>query len=156
HAEGSSDLRFVDGHENGTAHLAVDRLRKMAFAADVLDQDHFARADDAALAVAGGDAHAAIEIDDVLAARRPMPVEIVVAAGLAKDDAVRRQASRELAAAALFDPFHLDVAKMSFALGIDVEIVDPHGFASRRAISPGARRGLAPLCPGRARDRRSL
>src|SRR5438552_3935904 len=98
----------------------------MTLAAGVLDQDHFAGADDAALAVAGRDLHAAVEVDDVLAARGWMPVEIVIPGGLAEDDAGGRQPRRVLAELPFLDPLHLDVAKMRFALCIDVEIVNAH------------------------------
>jgi hypothetical protein len=49
--------------------FAGDGFRQMALAAGVLDQEHLAGADDAALAVAGRDLHAAVEVDDILAAR---------------------------------------------------------------------------------------
>ena len=98
----------------------------MALAAGVLDQEHLAGADDAALAVAGGDLHAAVEVDDVLAARGRVPVEVVVAGGLAEDDAGGRQPLGVLAELPLLDPLHLDVAKMRLAFGIDVEIVNAH------------------------------
>ena len=73
--QGARHGRLLDRHEDRMAHLAFDGLRQMALAAGVLDQDHLAGADDAALAVARGDLHAAVEVDDVLPARRGVPVE---------------------------------------------------------------------------------
>src|SRR2546429_8745144 len=58
----------------------------MAPAPRVLDEDHFAGADPAHLAVARGDLHARVEIDDVLPPRGRMPVEAVVGRHLAEDD----------------------------------------------------------------------
>src|SRR5262249_52613626 len=66
----------------------------------------------------------------VLASRRRMPIEIVVAGGFPKDQAGRRQPCRELAEVPLFDPLNLDVAKMRFTMGVDEKIVNVH------AISP--------------------
>src|SRR4030088_3300770 len=43
-----------------------------------------------------------------------------------KDDPGRRQALRQFAAAPFLGPFDLDVAEMRLALGVGVEIVDPH------------------------------
>ena len=85
---------LFDRHENRMPHLAADRLRQMALAADVLDEDDLAGADLPSLAVAGGDLHAAVQIDDVLAARRRMPGQIVIPRRLAENDAGGRQAAR--------------------------------------------------------------
>src|SRR4051812_7203377 len=98
----------------------------MALAGRVFDQDDFARADDPRLAVARGDLHAGIEVDDVLPARRRMPVEVVIRLHLAKNDAGRGQPLRQLAARAFLDPFDLDVAEMRLALGVGIEVVDTH------------------------------
>ena len=49
-------------------------------------------------AVAGGDLHAGVEVDDVLAARRRVPVEVVIRLDLAEDDPGRWQALRQLPA----------------------------------------------------------
>src|SRR5262245_27079207 len=73
----SSDRPLVDGDEDAVADLAVDGLREVALAADVLHQEHLAGADDAALAVAGRDLHAGVEIDDVLAPGRGVPVQVI-------------------------------------------------------------------------------
>src|SRR5215472_10224209 len=98
----------------------------MPLAGDVLHQQHLAGTDHPLLPVARRDLDAAVEVDDVLPARRRMPIEVVVAAGLTKDDARRGHAPRQLAAGALLDPLDLDIAKMRLALGVDVEIVDAH------------------------------
>src|SRR5438105_94112 len=112
------------------AKLAFDRLRQMALAGRVLDQDDFAGADHAAFAVACRDLHAAVEIDDILPARRRVPVEIIVSGSLAKDDAGRRQPLRELAAAPFLDPRDLDVAEVGLAARVDVQIVNAHGLVA--------------------------
>src|SRR4029077_3511730 len=123
---------LFDGYEDAVAELAADRLRQMPLAGGVLDQDHLAGADDPRFAVARGDLDPGIEVDDVLPARRRVPVEVVGRLDLAEDDAGRRQPLRQFAAAALLDPFDLDVAEMRLAVRIGVKIVDPH-----RAISSG-------------------
>src|SRR5690242_13555058 len=78
---------LLDGHEDRMAHLAADRLGEMALAVRVLDQEHLARADDALLAVGRRDLDGAVEVDDVLPARRGMPGIVVGAGGFAEDDA---------------------------------------------------------------------
>jgi hypothetical protein len=98
----------------------------MPFAGRVLDEDDFARADHPRLAVARGDLHPGVEVNDVLPARRRVPVEIVIGLHLAEDNAGGGQPLRQLAGAALFDPLDVDVAEMRLALGIGVKIVDPH------------------------------
>jgi len=98
----------------------------MALAANVLHQQHLAGADRSLLAVARRDLDAAVEVDDVLPARRRMPIEVVVAARLAKDDAGCRQAPRQLACAILFDPLDFNVPEMRLALVVDVDVVDAH------------------------------
>src|SRR5712691_6364996 len=103
----------------------------MSLAGDVLDQDDFAGPDDPRLAVAGGDLDAGVEVDDVLPARRRVPVEVVGRLHLAEDDAGRRQPLRQLAAAALLDPLDLDVAEMRLAIGVGIKIMDPHRAISR-------------------------
>src|SRR5581483_8040176 len=87
----------IDGHEDRAAHLAADRLREVPLARDVLDEKHLAGVDDPLLAVARRDLNRAVQVDDVLAARRGVPVEIVVARGLAEDDAGGGEALGELA-----------------------------------------------------------
>src|SRR3954451_12727909 len=114
-------------HEDAVPDLALDCLRQMALAGRVLDQDHLAGADNSRLAVARGDLHAGVEIDDVLPARRRVPVQIIVRLHLAEDDAGRRQPLRQFAGPAFLGPFDLDVAEMRLALGVGVEIVDAHG-----------------------------
>ena len=66
------------------------------------------------------DADAAVEVDDVLPARRGMPFVVVAAGRLAEDDAGRREGVRGLAAPALVLPFDLDVAEMRLALVVDI------------------------------------
>jgi hypothetical protein len=66
--------------------LTLDVLRQVALAGGVFDQDHLTDADYPALAVAGGYLHPGIEIDDVLPARRGMPIDVVFGLGFAEDD----------------------------------------------------------------------
>jgi hypothetical protein len=49
-------------------HFSGDCSSDVTFAVQVLQQQHFARADDAAFTVAGRDLHRSIKIDDELAA----------------------------------------------------------------------------------------
>src|SRR6202048_4753404 len=119
-------LPLLDGYEDTVADLVVDRLGKVTLASRVLDQDHLAGGDLAALAVAGGDLHAGVEIDDVLPPGCRMPVEIVGRRGLAEDDAGRRQAFGELARGRLLDPLDLDIAEMGLTARVGVEVVYPH------------------------------
>jgi hypothetical protein len=66
---------------------------------------------------------------------------LVLGLGLAEDDAGRRQALRQFAAAALFDPFDLDVAEVRLAIGVGVEVVDAH------TVPPDECRGGLRRCP---------
>jgi hypothetical protein len=110
----------------------------MALAGDVLDEDHLAGADHPRLAVARGDLHAGVEVDDVLPARRVVPVEIVARLHLAEDDAGRGQALRHLAGRPFLDPFDLDVAEMRLAAGVGVEIVHAHRVLPYQAADDAA------------------
>src|ERR1700722_467718 len=118
--------RSVDRHEDRMAHLAADRLGQMALAAHVLDKDHFAGADLPRLTVARGDLHATVQVDDVLPARRRMPTQVILATGLAENDARGRQALRQLAAVAFLDPLDFDIAPMGFAGVVNVNVMDSH------------------------------
>src|SRR4051794_30145838 len=60
----------VDRHEDRVPHLATDRLRQVALAAYVLDQDYLAGADLPHFLIARRNPHAGIEVDDVLPSRR--------------------------------------------------------------------------------------
>src|SRR5881392_732191 len=109
----------------------------MALAPRVLDEDHFAGADPAHLAVARGDLHARVEIDDVLPLRSRMPVEVVLGLDLAEDDAGGGKARRQPTGASRFREGDLHVLEVRLALGVDVEPVDLHGTPSRGIRSGG-------------------
>ena len=64
---------LLDRDEERVADLALDVIGQVTLAGRVLDQDHLANADQPALAVARGDLHPGIEVDDVLPARRRVP-----------------------------------------------------------------------------------
>src|SRR5215467_4235384 len=98
----------------------------MPLARRVLNQEHFPGTDHTPLAVARRDFHGALQIDDVLAPWRGMPVEVVVAGSLAKDDARGWQPCRILAEIPLLGPCHIDVTEVGFSLGIGIEIVNAH------------------------------
>src|SRR5919108_3268787 len=119
-------LLVVERDEDAVPQPPVERLGQMTLARGVLDQDDLARADLARLAVARGDLHAGVEVDDVLASRSWMPVQIVVGLYLAEDDAGRGNPPGRLARAPALGELDLDVAEVRLALGVDVEIVDPH------------------------------
>src|SRR5580658_1526460 len=104
--------------------LVLDVVGEVAFAGRVLDRDDLAGRDKATFAVARGQLYPGVEIDDVLAARRRVPAEIVLGLGLAKDDAGRRQFLRQFAAAPLLGPIDLDVAEMRLTTGVGVEVMD--------------------------------
>src|SRR6185295_10781777 len=116
----------LDGHKDAVAELAVHRLRQMPLAPRVLDENDLARADAPLLAVARGDVHTRVEIDDVLPPRRGMPVEVVVGLHLAEDDAVGGEPRRQLPRARGLGVLDLDVSPVRLALVVRVEIVDLH------------------------------
>ena len=143
-------LPLFDSYEDAVPDLAVDGLGEVPLAGRVLDQNHLTGTDLAALAVTGGDLHAGVEVDNVLPARSGMPVEVVVRLDLAEDDAGSRQTFRELALARLLDPFDLDVPEMRLAIGIGIEVVNPHRRLSLAIdfgthTSGGAKLGASPL-----------
>src|SRR5262245_26785480 len=72
---------LLDRNEQGMPQRPVDSLRQVPLAADVLDQDDLSRPNDPGLSIACRDLHAAVEVDNVLAARGRVPVHIVVALG---------------------------------------------------------------------------
>src|SRR5258708_1397403 len=140
---------LLDRDEDRVADLALDMIGEMALAGGVLNQDHVAGGDKGVLAIGGGDLYAGVEVEDVLPARRRVPVDIMLGLGLAKDHPGGRQFLRQFAAAALFDPFDLDVAEMRLAVGISIEIVDLH------RVSPlDWRRFIPPLVPSAIPRRR--
>src|SRR6185312_11603799 len=110
------------------AHLPPNRLRQMTLAAHVLNQDYLAGADLPCLPVTRGDLHTAVEIDDILAAWRGVPGQIIVARGFAEDDASGGKPGRQLAAIPLLDPFDLDIAPVAFAGIIDIDIMNAHCY----------------------------
>ena len=116
------DARLLERDEDAVPQLAVDRLRQMSLAVRVLDQDDFAGADAPRLAVAGGDLNARVEVDDVLPARRRMPVEIVVGLDLAEDDPGGREPLREPAGAGRLGVLDLDVPEVRFAVLVRVQV----------------------------------
>src|SRR6516225_8263201 len=84
--------RLLDRDEYRMPDLAFDMLRQVALPGRILDQDYLTRPDDPAFAVAGGYFDAGVEVDDVLAARCRVPVDVVLGLGLAKNDTGGRQA----------------------------------------------------------------
>src|SRR5580692_8381905 len=107
---------LFDGHEDRMPHLVVDGFRQMAAAGGVFHEDDFTGTDDAGFAVAGGQFHAGIEVDDVLPAWRGMPGAIMFGLGLAEDDAGGRQTGGGFPLRPLLGPVDLDVAPVRFAL----------------------------------------
>src|SRR6516225_7656823 len=117
---------LVYGYEDAIADLVVDRLGEVSLAGRVFDQQYLAGAALAALAVARGDLHARVEIDDVLTSGGGVPVEIIGRRNFAEDDAGCRQAFGKLAAARLLDPLDLDVPEVRLPARVSVEVVYPH------------------------------
>src|SRR5712671_6619228 len=83
-------------------------------------------ADLVGFAVARGDFHTGVEVNDVLPPRCRVPVEVVSRRDFAENDAGRRQALRKLSPAGFLGPFDLDVPEMRLAARIGVEVVYPH------------------------------
>src|SRR5438128_5377259 len=101
----------------------------------VLDEDHFAGADPARLAVARGELHARVEVDDVLPPRGRMPVEVVLGLDLAEDDPGGGKAGRQPPGAGRFGEGNLHVLEVRLAARVDVEPVDLHGTPSRASAA---------------------
>src|SRR4029077_18456569 len=115
-----------------------------SLAVRVLDQDDFAGADAPRLAVAGGDLDARVEVDDVLPARRGMPVEIVVGLHFTEDDPGGREPLREPAGAGRLRVLDLDVPEVRFAVLVHVQVVDLHVGSSSVTDYGRASAGGAP------------
>src|SRR5207245_5974357 len=84
---GTRPRRSLQRDEDAVAQLGLDGFGEMALAVRVLDQKDLTGADPARLAVARGDLNARVEVDDVLAPWRGVPVEIVVGLDLPENDA---------------------------------------------------------------------
>src|SRR5712691_1671817 len=125
---------LVDRNEDAVAELPVDGFREVALACGVLDQNDLAGADDPALAIARRDLDSRIEVDDVLAAGRRMPVEIIGGRHLAEDDPGGGQALGQLPRARLFGPLDGDIPEVRLPARVGVEIVNAHGRSSSRAL----------------------
>src|SRR3989441_4236983 len=117
----------VHGDEDAVARLAVERLGAMPLAPRVLDEEHFAGADAARLAVTRGDLYARVEIDDVLPPRGRMPVEVVVGRHLAEDDSRGGEARRQPARAGRFRGGGFHVLEGRLAVLVGGEPVGLHG-----------------------------
>src|SRR5437773_2059814 len=142
--------------EDAVANLAVDRLREVALAGRVLDQDHLAGADASRLAVARGDLDARVEVDDVLASRRGVPVEVVVGLHLAEDDPVGREPLGQPAGPRRLRVLALHVLLVGLAVLVRVKPMDLH-----RSLLPqggpiivrpgrGGKNGYTPADDGKA------
>src|SRR6266542_6725547 len=136
-------LPSLQRDEDAMAQRPVDGLGQMPLAPGVLDEDHLPGADAARLAVARGELDARVEIDDVLAPRGGMPVEVVVGRHFAEDDPRGQKARRQPPGAGRLRELHLQVLEMRLALLVRVEPVDLHGTAS--CASYPVPRGGAPL-----------
>lgn len=55
-----------------------DNLRQMPLARSALDQDNLANTNDPAFTITSNDLHFSVKVDDILLARRWMPVEVIV------------------------------------------------------------------------------
>src|ERR1044071_4288669 len=77
--------RLFDRNKDGVPDLVFDVIGEVALTGRVLDKDYVAGRDEPAFAVARGDLHPGVEIDDVLPPRRRVPIDIVLGLGLAKD-----------------------------------------------------------------------
>src|SRR5215813_344673 len=119
----------VDGNEDAVPRRLVDSLGEMALAPGVLHEH--ARLHPAHLAVAGGELHARVQVDDVLAPRCGMPVEVVLAGHLAEDDASGGLAGRYAPGGRGRLELDLDVLEVRLALRVGVEPDDLHRAPSR-------------------------
>ena len=81
----------------------IDRGREMSLAVGVFYEKTFACFDDADCAVTSCDLPGRIEVNDILAARRGMPIQVVFANGTTKN---------YLAVASIFRPFDFNISKM--------------------------------------------
>src|SRR5262245_26968089 len=117
---------LLERDEDAVAQLAVERLRQVALAVGIFDEQDFAGADAPRLAVARRDLYARVEVDDVLAPRRRMPVEIVVGLDLAEDDAGRGHPLREPAGPGRLGILDLDVLEVRLAVLVRIEPMDLH------------------------------
>src|SRR5256712_9819919 len=98
----------------------------MALAVRVLEEEDLAGCDPARRAVARGDLNARVEVDDVLAPWRGVPVEIVIGLDLAEDDAGGGDPLREASGPGRLRVLDLDVLEMRLAVLVRVEPVDLH------------------------------
>src|SRR5713101_6835934 len=98
----------------------------MPFAGRVLDQEHFASTDDARLTIAGRDLYAIIKVDDVLAARRRVPVKVIRRWHFPENNPRCREALGEPSGLRGLDVLNFRVGKVGFAFVIRIESVNFH------------------------------
>src|SRR6266699_5505590 len=106
--------------------MVVDGLAQMPFACGVLDQEHFARPNNARLTIAGGDLDAIVQVDDVLPARCRMPVKVVGWWYFPENNARGWEALGEPSSRRGLDVLHFFGGKVGFALVIRIESVNFH------------------------------
>ena len=71
-----------------------------------------ARCDETTLTVTRCDTNAVVQVDDILSARRRVPIQIVLGPSFPEDDPGGGQALRQLAPTSLFGPFDLNVTEV--------------------------------------------
>src|SRR5215467_1250727 len=103
----------VDRNEDAVPGLVVDGLGEMALAPGVLHE------------------HDRVQVDDVLAPRRGMPVEVVLAGHLAEDDAGGGLAGRHAPGGRGRLELDLDVLEVRLAFRVGIEPDDLHRAPSR-------------------------
>src|SRR5262249_47224986 len=113
----------------------------------VLHKDHFASANDARLAIAGGELYAIIEVDDVLPAGRRVPVQVIRRWHFPENNPGSREALGESPGLRGLDILHFRICKMRFAFIVRIEPVDLHQFPpvrSARATVPSVSESECP------------
>src|SRR5262249_31285646 len=112
--------------EDAVPQRPAHGLREMALTPRVLHQNHLAGSDVPLLAVARRQLDTGVEVDDVLATRRRVPIEIVLGRDLTEDDAGRRQPGRQSSRGARPLELHVHVLEVRLAVLVRVQMVDLH------------------------------
>src|SRR3989442_13368193 len=118
--------------------MVVDGLAKIPFACGALEQEHFTRPNNARLPIAGGDLDAIVQVDDVLPARRRMPVQVVGWGYFPENNPRGWKALGEPSSLRGLDVFDFLGGKVGFAFVIRIESMNFH------TSSPMCLRGHVP------------
>ena len=120
--------RLLERNEQTRPRFAGDRLALVSAPGRVVGQQNAAGPEPPPSAIADDEIDRTRQIDDVLAARCVVEIEVVVAVDLAKHHAARRHHLRDATKRSALIELHVDVFEVRLAVGPCVNAHDLHGL----------------------------